>query len=261
MSRPFVIVVILASLCLSVFLFAHRVPSASSLQASGPIVVELFTSEGCSSCPPADVLLQKFDKQPYPGAQIIVLGEHVDYWNHIGWRDPYSSAAFSERQSAYRTRLGLESVYTPQMVVDGNEEFVGSNSDDAQKAIARAAAETKVPVRLSALAVVNRQLKVHIETAELPARFASADLVLAVALDHAESQVQSGENSGRRLTHVAVVRTLSRVGSITSSQSFARDLEVQLEPGPDTTKLRVIAFLQQPGPGRILGAAEQTLGK
>src|SRR5262249_41879233 len=160
------------------------------------------------------------DKQPYPGTQLIVLSEHVDYWNHIGWRDPFSDAAFSERQSSYASKLKLESVYTPQMVVDGAEEFVGSSSEDAQKAFEKIAGEGKIPVKLSSVDVSNNRLRAHVETGELPARFAAADVVLAVALDHADSQVKAGENSGRRLTHVAVVRSLSKVGSVKSGQSF-----------------------------------------
>jgi hypothetical protein len=260
MKRPMVAIVILACSFLSVLLFARRAPSPAPFRTSGPVVVELFTSEGCSSCPPADKLLQTFDKQPYPGTQLIVLSEHVDYWNHIGWQDPYSDAAFSERQSSYASKLKLESVYTPQMVVDGTEEFVGSSSEDAQKAFGRAATQEKVSVKLSSVSVSGNRVTAHLETGELPARFASADVVLAVALDHAESQVKSGENSGRKLTHVAVVRNLAKVDSVKSGQSFSRDVEIKLKSA-DSATLRLIAFLQQPGPGKIVGAAEEMLSK
>ena len=260
MNRTSVAVLIFASLFLTVFLFAMRVPSDAA-HAASPVVVELFTSEGCSSCPPADALLQRFDKQPYPGAQLIVLSEHVDYWNRIGWTDPYSDEAFSQRQSSYGTKLKLESVYTPQIVIDGAEEFAANNSGDAQEVFGKAAAEEKVPVKLSSLTLQSNHLKAHVETGELPAKFAAADVVLAVALDHAESEVKAGENSGRRLTHVAVVRTLSKVGSVKSGESFSRDVEIKLKPGNDSATLRVIVFLQLPGPGKIVGAAQQALGK
>lgn len=235
--------------------------SIGTASSSTPVVVELFTSEGCSSCPPADLLLQKFDKQPIPGAQLIVLSEHVDYWNHIGWTDPYSSAAYSQRQSTYGNRLRLESVYTPQMVVDGSDEFVGNDSHEATQAFEKAAARTKIPVQISRATLEGNVVKAHLETGSLPAQSRKADVVFVVALNYAESQVARGENSGRRLTHVAVVRALVKAASLSDGQSFSQDVSVKLENRMDPSQLRVIAFLQESGQGRILGATVAQLSK
>ena len=221
-----------------------------------PVLVELFTSEGCSSCPPADAFLQKLDKQPFAGLTVIVLSEHVDYWNHIGWADPYSAHAYSERQSAYGRRFHLESVYTPQMIVDGSSEFVGTSTHDAQQTFARARDSQKIDVRLSNLRIDGGRLRGHIATGALPAQGHKVDVVLVVTLDHAESQVAHGENAGRRLTHVAVAKSWQRVGEVASGASFSRDIELPVEPGIDPANLRVVAFLQAPGPGRVWGAAE-----
>jgi hypothetical protein len=258
MFRAFALLFGVASLLVFVS-FAEHASSVANARPTSPVVVELFTSEGCSSCPPADALLQEFDRRAFPGAQLIVLSEHVDYWNHIGWQDPYSAAAFSHRQTAYGNRLGLESVYTPQMIVDGSDEFVGSSAQDAEKALEKAAAANKIPVKITEVGLKGNVLQAHLEIGEAPRDVRSADVVLAVALDHAESQVEAGENSGRRLTHVAVVRALVKAGSIDAGQSFSKDVTVQLDKVVEPVDLRVIAFVQEKGQGKIRGATLEKL--
>src|SRR3984957_4273429 len=153
--------------------------SRSSSDARTPVLVELFTSEGCSSCPPADALLQKLDQQPIPGEEMIVLSEHVDYWNHIGWKDPYSARFFSDRQGAYARRLGLPDVYTPQMVVDGNTQFLGSDAALAQKALAKALTQPKVSIRLSGVSSgATNLLLAHLEAGALPESFGLKEAVV-----------------------------------------------------------------------------------
>jgi hypothetical protein len=231
--------------------------SVAGSEARTPVLVELFTSEGCSSCPPADRFLEKLDGQPVQGAEIIVLSEHVDYWNHIGWKDPYS-AIYSQRQSAYANRFGLDSVYTPQMVVDGTSEFVGSNSGLADKAFRKALGVPKLPVRLSSISSdASNTLHAHLETGALDASFGAreAEVYVAVALNRAESQVSAGENAGHRLAHVSVVKSLTKVGALKQGQLLAQDVQLKLGPGSDSSGLRLIAFVQEPRQGRVLGAA------
>src|ERR1700680_407434 len=191
--------------------------SPSRSDGRTPVLVELFTSEGCSSCPPADSLLQKLDEQPIAGEEMIVLSEHVDYWNHIGWKDPYSARFYSDRQGAYARRLGLNDVYTPQMIVDGSSQFVGSDTALAQKALAKALTDTKVAVRLSSVSLGSPNvLQAHLETDALPPSFGmrEADIYVVVALNRAESQVARGENAGRKLAHTAVVKSIVKGGPL-----------------------------------------------
>jgi hypothetical protein len=227
-----------------------------------PVLIELFTSEGCSSCPPADALLEKLDRsQPVTGAELIVLSEHVDYWNDIGWKDPYSSHEYSERQSAYAARFGRGSVYTPQMVIDGHLELVGS---DERKAIAAVENETKfakVPMSLSAIRFDNNnKLSMHIEAGPLgtPSAAHSASLFLAIADDSDESQVSRGENAGRTLKHVAVLRSFVPVGTVGKSDKVSRDLTVNFN-NQNQRRLRIVGIIQEPSAGRVLGVASARL--
>jgi hypothetical protein len=217
-----------------------------------PILVELFTSEGCSDCPPADTFLKALDEgQPIPGAQLIVLEEHVDYWDDQGWRDPFSSHALTQRQTDYVDRLHVEKgPYTPQMVVDGSDAFVGSDRPRAGRAFAKELAVPKVSVQISGLHVEEGKILAHLETGAVSSK---ADAFLAIALDHAQSQVLRGENGGKQLEHVAVVERLIDVGKLKPGEPFSKDVAIQMDHSEKD--YRVIAFVQQAGEGKILGAA------
>lgn len=219
-----------------------------------PVLVELFTSEGCSSCPPADALLERFDRsQPISGAELIVLSEHVDYWDGIGWRDRYSSHEYSKRQSAYAAQFGSGTIYTPQMVVDGHFEFVGSDEPRAREAIKEAAELPKAPVHLSYGSSEDGSTIVHINAGPLPSATGtqSAGVFLAIADNRDESQVSGGENAGRKLQHVAVLRKLTRVGTVDASAQFSRDININSK---NHGNLRIVVIVQEPLVGRVLGA-------
>jgi len=216
---------------------------------STPIVVELFTSEGCESCPPADVLLQRLaSAQPVSGAQIIPLSLHVDYWDQLGWKDRFSSAALTNRQRTYGSRFHTDDIYTPQMVVDGRSAFVGSDADAARKAIAKAATAAHGGMRIeragSAVTVTATDLPNHDR----------ADIVVALAEDHLTSKVTRGENHGRTLTHTAVVRTLAVVGEAAGRTAEARST-LAIDPAWKREELRIVAFVQERRGGAILASA------
>ncbi len=237
-----------------------RVRQAESKDPSTktPVLVELFTSEGCSSCPPVDILLKKLDaSQPIPGAQLIVLSEHVTYWDQDGWRDPNSSSALTERQDSYEAALGEKTPYTPQLIVDGTHQVRAGDPKQVQGTLEKAAATPKVPVRIGDVTVdagTPTLLRTHIET---DANFEkhSADIYVAVALDHVESQVLRGENGGRHLLHVAVVQELNKIGKLPKGKSFSQDVELKLKPGTDPRNVRLVVLVQESGPGKVLGAA------
>jgi hypothetical protein len=217
-----------------------------------PVVIELFTSEGCSSCPPADRLLAALDReQPVPGAQLIVLSEHVDYWNTLGWVDPYSSHEFSERQQRYGEALRIQDVYTPQAVVDGRLEVVGNSAPKLETAIQQAMHQKKVPLQLR---VSQSEKGIHVEVRTEDSVPRGAEVYFAIAEDGVESKVSAGENGGRVLTHTAVVRSLTKGGRLAAAgnDGIAMDLKTSTRWGKH---LRVIALLEERDGGKILGAA------
>jgi len=246
---------------LSLAAFHGHCALASDLPARDPgtpVLVELFTSEGCSSCPPADALLEKLNSaQPIPGAQVIVLSEHVDYWDHDGWKDSHSSKLFTDRQEDYDRRFGLKSTFTPQMVVDGSTQMNGSNGPLVARAIESAVSRAKIPVRISSVSVANEKtLRVHLEVAALPADFKTrkAEIFVAIALNRAESHVSGGENKGRDISHVAVVESIDKVGTVDKAKNFDREVQVKVKSA-DFANLRVIAFVQEPDAGQVVGAS------
>jgi hypothetical protein len=235
----------------------------TSVPENRSVLVELFTSEGCSSCPPADALLLKLDSsQPIPGARLIVLSEHVDYWDHDGWKDPNSSVALTERQAAYVRALGLPTAYTPQFVVDGTSEIRANDPQQVEKVFRQVTAAPKVPVHIGEVMVDARNpavLRARID-ADGESDTHNADVYVAVALDRVESQILRGENGGRHLTHVAVVQQLTKVGKLAKGESFGETVQLKLKAGTDLNNVRLVAFIQEPGPGRVLGAAVRKPG-
>ena len=220
--------------------------AAAPAPAATPVLVELFTSEGCSSCPPADRLLARLAAdQPVPGALVVPLSLHVDYWNRLGWADPFSSARYTERQGAYAARSrDAGRVYTPQMVVDGRTEFVGSDERAARRAIEAAAREPKAFVRVRPDAA--GMVRVTVAGAA-----PGADVVLAVVEDGLSSDVTRGENAGKTLAHVAVARALVAAGRADGRGRYDEGVAVPAGAGAR----RVFAFVQERGAGRVLGVS------
>lgn len=224
-----------------------------------PVLVELFTSEGCSSCPPADRLLQRLiATQPVPGAEIIPLAHHVDYWDRLGWRDPFSSRQATARQTIYAEMFGSDQVYTPQLVVDGRVQFVGSQETRAEEEIARAAKTGKGRLELTRTGGDGSQVKLKISVRDLPAFSPNdeAEVVLALTESGVASEVAKGENKGRRLEHAAVVRDFARLGQIKApGEPFAVEGSVERPKGVKADALSAVAFVQEKKSRRVLAVA------
>lgn len=238
-------------------------PSVSRpVSSRTPVVVELFTSEGCSSCPPADALLAALHKnQPVEGADVIALEEHVDYWDDLGWKDPFSSHEWTRRQEEYAGAFRNGSVYTPQMVVDGQAELVGSREHQSEKEISEGARRSKTPVTLlSNGSGADGTTQFSVRVAKL-AGSTSGDIVevwLAVAEDNLQSSVTRGENAGEQLRHTSVLRTLRKIGvaDAAKDESFSGSTPVKLDPSWKQENTRLIVFVQERKSRKILGAAE-----
>jgi len=218
-------------------------------KAKAAVLVELFTSEGCSSCPSADRVLSQLEKQPNGEVEIITLALHVDYWNYLGWKDEFSSKQFSERQSGYADRFKLDSIYTPQMVVDGQTQFVGSNLDTANKAISDSAKNQKANIEIS-----NSNDKLVVKVADAPTHDDSY-VWLAIAEDDLKTNVRRGENGGKTLDHVSVVREMKLLGSFAAADKiFNSETALQLNPAWKKNDLKFVVFVQGKNSKKIFGA-------
>lgn len=241
-------------------------PGAGSMRT--PVVVELFTSEGCSSCPPADSLLSRMaEQQPIDNVEVIALEEHVDYWNELGWVDPFSSREWTARQQIYAEVLGNGNSYTPQMVVDGKTEFVGSQSRKAWQAVQQAAAQQKAAVTLrpanSSPDTGTENLSVSIAKLPESGHRDTAEVWLAITETGLHSDVKRGENAGEDLHHAAVVRSIRKIGEAKpgGETSFSGDATVSLRPDWKRENLHAVVFVQEKKGRRILGAAAVSVSR
>ncbi len=220
-----------------------------------PVLVELFTSEGCSSCPPADKVLSRLEnEQADKNAEVITLAFHVDYWNYLGWKDEFSDAKYSERQNGYANTFKQDSNYTPQMVVDGEKQFVGSNYETAINSIAEASKNAKGKIYLEQN---DKNLKVKIS--DLSAHQDSY-IWLAIAEDNLKSNVKRGENSGRVLEHVSVVRDLNLLGNLTpDDKNFEKEISLQLKEDWKKENLKIVAFVQAKDSKKIYALSRKSV--
>jgi len=247
------------------FFSIHPLPTAAqsahvaAATSNRVAIVELFTSEGCSSCPPADELLRQIHlKQASSGQLIVGISEHVTYWNNLGWKDPYSSSVFTDRQSTYASRLSLEGPYTPQMVLNGKDQFVGSDARALERALRDDTKRTHVDLKILSSALTAEGVDVKFSFAGHSSK--PLDVVAVLTDDADRSNVLRGENSGRLLAHVSVARSLTRVATVAgdAEKSIHLSLPEGFRPAGGTGH-HLILFAQEAHQGTIMGAASAAL--
>ncbi len=240
---------------------ALGVPLAIAADRPVPVIVELFTSEGCSSCPAADRLLSRLEQmQPVPGVQVVAVEEHVDYWNQLGWIDPFSSPQYRARQNDYAVAFHASNVYTPQMVVNGQTEFVGSDMNRAYREIGAAAqgATTAIDLRSSPNSGDPDLLDLSVQVTNLKtAKWRDSNVYLAVTENGLMTFVPRGENSGRTLRHSSVVRSFGIIGRVKPQGANGGQLVSTLRLPPEWKRqnLRAVVFVQERDTFRITGAS------
>ncbi len=234
-------------------LLASLLSSSALAQSAKPnaVLVELFTSEGCSSCPPADDLLRKISGRHTQDGQLIVgVGEHVSYWDYLGWKDVYGSELYTKRQSAYVSKFGLDELYTPQIVVNGREQLPGADSRALQAALATEARQKQIELHITNTQVVDGKLHFTYSAAGLPPS-GSLQLVAILTDDTDRSNVQRGENEGRQLTHGAVARAFAPLGPLEATES--KEVSLPLPALNQGSGHHLVIFAQQAQAGPVVG--------
>ena len=233
---------------------------ATSAGATVPVLVELFTSEGCSSCPPADTLLTRLAAEKTIGrAEIVTLAFHVDYWDRLGWKDRFSSAAFTERQNRYAAAWKSDRVYTPQAVVDGRIEFVGTDVNRALEALTASAARPHARVAIAPVSAGQPASKrtVRVDVEPPPGATFTADVLLVVAEDGLSTDVAAGENARKRLQHSGVVRSLTRIGRVVRGAAMhVASVKVPIDAAWASGALRVVVLVQDEKTREIHGTGQ-----
>jgi hypothetical protein len=220
------------------------------------VLVELFTSQGCSSCPPADQVFQRLVEESEEGnLSIIALSYHVDYWNRLGWKDPYSQAAFSERQRQYARVLPDQRVYTPQMVIQGQRAHVGSREKEVRSSIRSMGQQPQASSLTTILKAATEGSNVREVSYEIKGKSNGITLQIALVEPHLANDVPRGENRGHRLAHTNVVRTLTSQINPKLQGTLAIDISA-LET---SSSGKVILFVQDTEQMTVLGATEIVL--
>jgi hypothetical protein len=215
------------------------------------VLLELYTSEGCPTCPPADANLARLEReQPFADTEIVTLALHVDYWNSVSWKDVYSSPLFSRRQQIYSQALKTGQSYTPQMIVDGQIEFTGNNPAKARKAILEAAKTAKATIKIIPSAAVYK-----IEINGIPAR-ETATVFLAITEDNLASNRKSGLKSNEKVEHISVVRELKSLGMLAAAQTNLEiETALQIQSAWKKENLKLVVFVQENASRKVLGVS------
>ncbi len=247
MKRIFITAGICVLILLFLFGFVLEPRDQQSLPTgqAGFAVIELFTSEGCSSCPPADDAVAEIQKE-YADKNVVVLGYHVDYWDRLGWKDPFSSVDFTSRQKYYAGIFNLNSIYTPEAIVNGKEEFVGSDKTKLTNTVEEQLKENvSATIKLKANQNASGKIEVTYSTeGSIPKQ---DQLIISLVQKTATNKIRRGENEGRTLHHINIVRELSEMPAQAKEQTTA----FNLPPGLKKEDVFIASFMQNKKTGKI----------